>query len=124
MKDEAILTYDQRSGALLGLGYEARGYSGFPPYVNDPEAEHIRARGPIPRGDYLVTRSSHTRKGPIACHLQPIGHDAKGRTEFMIHGDSLKAPGYASRGCVVLGRKDREAIWTMTRIYNVILRVV
>lgn len=123
---ECVLTYVVETGALLGLGREVSGYSGFPPYKNDPEAEHIVARGPIPRGEYLIARPRHSKRtGPVTLDLQPIGHDAKGRTAFQIHGDRADAPGYASRGCVVLPRAAREEIGTLTRLHSaVVLRVV
>lgn len=123
---ECVLTWVSAEGRLLGLGKPANGYSGFPPYVNDPEAEHIVARGPIPRGEYLIARPRFSKRtGPVALDLQPIGHDAKGRTAFQIHGDRADAPGYASRGCIVLPRNIREEIGTLTRLYpSVVLRVV
>jgi hypothetical protein len=39
-----------------------------------------------------------------------VGHNARGRTLFRIHGDSVKQPGEASSGCIILGRTLREAI--------------
>lgn len=34
--------------------------------------------------------------------LSPDGHNAHGRTAFLIHGDSRTNPGNASEGCIVL----------------------
>jgi hypothetical protein len=42
--------------------------------------------------------------------LTPVGHTALGRTHFLIHGDSVKNPGDASEGRIILDRKTREAI--------------
>jgi hypothetical protein len=42
--------------------------------------------------------------------LTPVGHNAHGRTHFLIHGDSITDPGNASQGCIVLRKKLREAI--------------
>jgi hypothetical protein len=33
-----------------------------------------------------------------------------GRSGFLIHGDSIARPGFASRGCIIAGRLIREAI--------------
>jgi len=33
-----------------------------------------------------------------------------GRSAFLIHGDSIAAPGTASHGCIILARPDRERI--------------
>ncbi|HYE46677.1 MAG TPA: hypothetical protein VEA44_12995, partial [Caulobacter sp.] len=38
-------------------------------------------------------------------------HEATGRSAFRIHGDSVRAPGTASKGCIILPRAVREAIW-------------
>jgi hypothetical protein len=42
--------------------------------------------------------------------LTPQGHNAHGRTGFLIHGDSRRNPGNASEGCIILNRSAREAI--------------
>jgi hypothetical protein len=44
--------------------------------------------------------------------LTPVGHTAHGRTRFLIHGDSIRHPGNASEGCIVLDRAARQAIAT------------
>lgn len=38
-------------------------------------------------------------------------HDATGRGAFRIHGDSIRAPGTASKGCIILPRAIREKMW-------------
>jgi len=35
-----------------------------------------------------------------------------GRDGFLIHGDSVRHPGDASEGCIILPRRFRERIWT------------
>ena len=42
--------------------------------------------------------------------LTPVGHLAHGRTAFLIHGDSIKHPGDASEGCIILGPHIRTRI--------------
>jgi hypothetical protein len=43
--------------------------------------------------------------------LAPIGHNARGRTAFLIHGERRTGPpGNASTGCVILERQIREQI--------------
>jgi hypothetical protein len=41
--------------------------------------------------------------------LEPVGHNALGRSLFRIHGDN--AQNDASHGCVILPRNIRELIW-------------
>ena len=42
--------------------------------------------------------------------LTPVDHRALGRTDFLIHSDSIKNPGNASKGCIVLKFKYRKLI--------------
>lgn len=92
-----------------------RGYSGHPPYVNDPEAEALKARGPIPRGCYRVSSPwDHVRLGPVVFFLEPV--DAKvmfGRSGFLIHGDNKYGNRSASHGCIILPRKVRDELATI-----------
>jgi hypothetical protein len=48
--------------------------------------------------------------------LRPVGHNAHGRTDFEIHGDSVQHPGQglASTGCVVADHRLRAAIARLT----------
>ncbi len=41
-------------------------------------------------------------------NLDPVGHDALGRTDFRIHGDNVNHD--ASHGCIILGPLIRRAI--------------
>jgi hypothetical protein len=43
-------------------------------------------------------------------NLEPDGHDAHGRTQFLIHGDSKLNPGNASEGCIILSAEVRKKI--------------
>ena len=74
---------------------------------------------PIPVVDSgAVLQFLASTAGPYAMPLDAV--DAKpgddkdegtGRGAVRIHGDSIKAPGTASNGCVILPRAVREAIW-------------
>lgn len=102
--------YVQSSGKLYKNGeYVERGYSGFGAGKNNLETEHIKNVGPIPAGIWRMRgpRDSVT-KGPHCFDLNPIAHKAHGRSAFMIHGDSIKHPGMASEGCIILPRVVRE----------------
>lgn len=117
------LVYEQstgrpfRSGRLIGVGY-----SGAENHKNDPDAQSLHDRGPIPHGKWTVSQAyAHPTKGPIAMTLTPIRHGALGRSDFMIHGDSASHPGHASNGCIVLdGRIRREVASCGVHVLEVI----
>lgn len=93
-------------GELLG-----QGYSGHSIGKNSPRHQSTQSVGPIPRGLWVIGDPYDSKNvGPFALPLTPSGHDAFGRTSFLIHGDSIKEPGTASRGCIILSRKIRELI--------------
>ena len=113
----------------------ARGYSGFGPDQNDPDAEGKAGRGPIPRGVWKIGAPVHhigvmsdrleresERSEPDMVYrtsnfpLQPVGHDAYHRSEFFIHGDNRRGDKSASTGCIVLNRPTRECIRSLTSI--------
>jgi len=51
--------------------------------------------------------------GPYAMHLTPDPTNMMyGRSEFMMHGNSLEHPGAASEGCVIMPRPTRELVWS------------
>jgi hypothetical protein len=87
------------------------GYSGFGDGKNNPSYECVRDVGPIPAGHYEVGAPfSHPTKGPVVMRLTPVGHDACGRTDFLIHGESRLHPGEASLGCIILKIRYRKLI--------------
>lgn len=107
-------TYDQSSGRLTHNGkFIATGYSGANIGRNNPDLEHKVATGPIPRGRWKISGPPYNSAnvGPYAIRLSPVGHSAHGRSAFLIHGDSAKRPGQASKGCIILPRNVRELIW-------------
>lgn len=92
-------------GELIGIGY-----SGFGPGKNNPDMEAKPNVGPIPRGEWKIVRwdDHHADKGPQVAVLEPVGHDAHGRSAFLIHGDSAEHPGQASHGCIIMDRNIRD----------------
>lgn len=106
-------TYHQATGELFRDGeLVATGYSGQAEGKNNPALQAVAGVGPIPQGRYRIgARFQHAKKGPVCMRLAPCeGTDACGRGGFLIHGDSRKAPGTASRGCIILPRAIRESI--------------
>jgi len=97
----------RRDGVVVGVGY-----SGDPEHKNDVRYESFRSKGPIPRGAYrmIYVYPRHPKLGELAITLRPVGHDCLGRSNFMIHADSVKKPGTASEGCIVIDRKIRKAM--------------
>ena len=115
--------YEQSTGLFLILSvvddgnvervlYEQRGYAGRGDHKNDPSAQCVIGKGPLPRNLYRVgAPSDHPRLGPLAFPLFPVKRDAMcGRSGFFIHGDSRRNPGNASHGCIILDRLCRDAI--------------
>lgn len=114
-------TYVQRSGELWHRGrVVARGYAGFDDGdglveagegKNDPSAQAQRGVGPLPVGRYFIgAPMQHPTAGAYTLRLEPHpDNDMKGRSGFLIHGDSA-VPGAASRGCIVLSRAVRTII--------------
>jgi len=106
--------WEQRTGWALHNGVRfARGYSGAGSGKNNPDAQQIPFVGPIPQGSYDIEAPIDTEKhGPYAMPLTPnAGNQMFGRSEFLIHGDSIDNPGNASEGCIILDRFTREKIW-------------
>lgn len=115
-------TFEQRTGRLLRDGtYRGRGFSGYEDGdnipepgegKNDPSKQEERNIGPIPRGRWKIgTPFFHQTKGPYVMRLTPMpGTDTFGRSQFLIHGDSIRRPGTGSLGCIVLPRELRIMI--------------
>ena len=106
--------YSQKTGELfLDDIHIATGYSGHGDSKNHPADEALHNRGPIPRGDYTILAPRDTvEHGPCVLPLRPDSENKMyGRGGFLIHGDSIKAPGTASLGCIILSRVIRQRIW-------------
>lgn len=104
--------YEQSSGTwTLPNGDVLHGYSGHGDGRNNPAMENNAGVGPCPRGLYTIGAphvSEHT--GPYTMNLEPVEHDACGRTLLRIHGDNVTHN--ASHGCIIIpGLINREKIW-------------
>jgi Protein of unknown function (DUF2778) len=91
----------------------ATGYSGDPSHKNDPQSVSLHDQGPIPPGRYEINPPVETvTHGPFVLPLAPdVGNQMFGRSGFLMHGDSIVAPGTASEGCVIMPRTIRELVW-------------
>ncbi len=108
-------TWDQSAGTLSQDGsIISNGYSGSGRGKNNPSLQSAVGIGPIPQGKWtIVERYDSKNVGPYALKLEPVaGTKTFGRSAFRIHGDSIKNPGTASHGCIILPRIIRTKIWT------------
>lgn len=112
--------WDQSAGKLYRDGaFVSAGYSGKARGKNNPAMQGIQGFGPIPRGRWKITqRYDSPNVGPYALRLEAVDarpgddrHEGTGRGAFRIHGDSARAPGTASQGCIILPRTVRQRIW-------------
>jgi hypothetical protein len=96
-----------RDSVFVSLGYAGKGRG-----KNSPSMQAAKAIGPIPQGMWKIGDVYNSKNtGPYTIILTPMnGTQTFGRSAFRIHGDSIKAPGTASKGCVILPRVIRERI--------------
>lgn len=86
-------------------------YAGAPGFVNDPSAEHLRSKGPLPRGFYRIVEADHPRFASPALKLYPLPEtEMYGRSGFWIHGDNHLGNRSASSGCIICNWHDRGFI--------------
>ena len=108
-------TYEQSSGKMFNLSGEffSQGYSGSPEGKNNTLMQAVHNVGPIPLGSYTIEAPVDSKvHGPYALGLMPDSmNEMFGRSGFLMHGDSLVAPGSASEGCIIQPRAARETIW-------------
>lgn len=107
-------SYSQTSGQLnwnsvyIGTGYAGAGLSAETGR-NNPAMQNVPNQGPIPTGQYQIGPAyNHPHKGPTCMNLTPVGHNALGRSGFMIHGNNVQND--ASQGCIILGPQIRQQI--------------
>jgi hypothetical protein len=95
-------------GGLVGVGYSGAGNN-----KNNANAQSVHNEGPIPEGTYNIGSPVNTvTHGPYVLPLTPDPKNMMwGRFGFLMHGDSVVAPGTASEGCVIMSRDVREAVW-------------
>lgn len=127
-----MLVYSQSSGRLTVFGTNQLlgvGYSGFKEGRNNPDADHEKALGPIPRGYWRIGEAYDSKRvGRLTIPLYKLddtpGDDADevtGRSAFRIHGDNSRGDQSASRGCIILNRVIRDAV---SNSQHEILRVI
>src|SRR5438309_1100262 len=109
-------TYAQKTGALRQPNGKvvATGYSGFDEGKNNPAMQAIHDVGPIPQGAWTIEGPpiNTTEHGPFVLTLAPSSStNTFGRSGFLMHGDSIHAPGTASKGCIIMARVFREQVW-------------
>ncbi|MHC9003970.1 tlde1 domain-containing protein [Enterobacter adelaidei] len=102
--------YKQSTGELFRNGKLIEtGYSGALTNKNNPDREHVRGMGPIPRGMWKIG-SSGTSKGPLTITLIHVSGNSYNRdmTSFRMHGDKAHGiPGFASEGCIIMSHSTR-----------------
>jgi len=100
-------TEDTDTPDLIAIGYAGAGAG-----KNNPNMESIRNVGPIPVGLFTIESPRDTIHSPYTLPLTPYpANEMFGRAGFLIHGDSIHAPGTASQGCIILPRDIRYIIW-------------
>lgn len=103
-------TYEQITGRLFHNNeLVGTGYSGHDPHKNDPDAQYVKGIGPIPVGKYFIgPMHDSPNVGPDMMSLDAMaGTDTHGRGDFKMHGDSIKTPGTASHGCIIMAHPIR-----------------
>jgi len=106
-----MIKYYQSSGELhLDTGEVFKGFAGAPGFINNPEAQHRKFLGPIPRGFYKMTFQTTKRNNlwPPVIILTPCpGNEMFNRDNFLIHGGTSEA----SEGCIIInGAHIRQKI--------------
>lgn len=112
--------YKQEPGDLLLNGeHVAFGYSGGGEGKNNPAMQEIHDVGPIPKGRYkieIIADESgnpvdyEQKKAPVLRLVPDPANEMFGRAGFLIHGDSISAPGSASEGCIIMAHWVRQSI--------------
>lgn len=87
-------------------------YSGDIDHYNNPSAEALKAKGPIPEGSWGIGAPvDSAATGPFSLPLTPgTETNTLGRGDFLIHGDNPQGNHSASHGCVIAARAIREQI--------------
>jgi len=96
------------NGVLAGVGYSGAGLTAVTGR-NNPAMQNTPNQGPIPTGMYQIGLPyTHPQKGPVVMSLTPVGHNALGRSGFLIHGNN--AQNNASQGCIIMGLAIRQQV--------------
>lgn len=95
--------------------YIGDAYAGAPGYVDEPDAEGMVGKGPLPEGWYTMCPPINKPEsvGEYAIELIPDPeNDMKGRSGFFCHGDNPQMNHSASDGCIVAVLPIRQRMWT------------
>ena len=102
------------SGAFFCPAYAGGNLGKNPEDVNNPDAEGLANKGPLPEGIYTFGEPIEQGKlGTFAIPLIPDpSNDMKGRSGFYWHGD-LIGGGFesGSEGCIVSAPVPRRTAW-------------
>jgi len=111
-------TYEITTGKMFDptARLEGMGYSGAGADKNVPADENVPDQGPIPEGMYTIGEPFDSPDhGPYVMRLTPDATNREyGRGGFLLHGDSIKNPGTASKGCIIQSHSTRVAVGTST----------
>lgn len=109
------LRFDVGAGVLRATpDIEWPAYAGRGPGRNNSDYQFVRNVGPIPAGQYRITRRVPDHPSPITFRCTPsAGTAQEGRSGFLIHGDNPS--GDASEGCIIVSRPAREYIERLLR---------
>ena len=112
--------YSQPTGDLYFIDedgnreYIATGYSGKGEGLNNPDMDHVKDFGPIPRGLWDIgPQRDGGRMGPATMLLTPRPETEtydRERKTFYVHGDNPEGNYSASTRCIILPRVVRNAI--------------
>lgn len=113
--------YEQSTGRLYsGNELVETGYSGSLTNKNNPDRQHVRSMGPLPRGTYRIAGHSAS-KGPYTIILVQTSGDSFGRSAFRIHGERVGKPaGFASEGCIIMSLATRRRVLREARTLEVV----
>lgn len=103
--------YEQSTGRLYsGSELVEKGYAGNLTNKNNPDRQHVKGMGPLPRGTYRIAGHSAS-KGPYTIILMQTSGETFGRSAFRIHGERVNKPvGFASAGCIIMSLKTRRRV--------------
>lgn len=107
------LVYRRSTGELTLDGRSlATGYSGSGAAKNNPEMQSSQGQGLIPQGTNTMDPQFYSpATGPGAIRLTPNRETEKfGRKDFEMNGDSIRHPGTASEGCIIMPPEVRKQV--------------
>lgn len=97
--------WDVDDGGVERLLYECKGHSGRDRGRDNPDFDHVKSVGPLPRGFYRIVLCAHPKFRRPAFRLDPFqGNIMHGRSDFWLHG------GTVSHGCIILRFVNRDAV--------------